>query len=37
VPGCPIHDLTDIARDYGLTHLESICEGDPPLPDWSAK
>jgi hypothetical protein len=29
----PDHDLTDIARDYGLTRLEPICEGDPPLPD----
>jgi hypothetical protein len=33
----PDHDLTDIARDYGPTHLEPICEGDPPLPDWPAK
>jgi WD40 repeat protein len=33
----PDHDLTDIARDYGLAHLEPICEGDPPLPDWLAK
>jgi WD40 repeat protein len=31
----PDHDLTDIARDYGLTNLEPICQGDPPLPDWS--
>jgi len=30
----PDHDLTDIARDYGLTNLEPICQGDPPLPDW---
>jgi WD40 repeat protein len=29
----PDHDLTDIARDYGLTNLAPICEGDPPLPD----
>jgi Novel STAND NTPase 1/WD domain, G-beta repeat len=33
----PDHDLTDIARDYGLTNLEPICEGDPPLPDWVGK
>jgi WD40 repeat protein len=33
----PDHDLTDIARDYGLTNLEPICEGDPPLPDWPAR
>jgi len=26
-----------IARDYGLTNLEPICEGDPPLPDWVGK
>ena len=30
-------ELTDIASEYGLTHLEPICEGDPPLPDWAAK
>jgi WD40 repeat protein len=30
----PDHDLTDIGRDYGLTNLEPICQGDPPLPDW---
>jgi hypothetical protein len=30
----PDHDLTDIARDYGLTNLEPICQGDPPPPDW---
>ncbi len=29
----PDHDLTDIARDYGLTNLEPICETDPSLPD----
>jgi WD40 repeat protein len=29
----PDHDLTDIARDYGLTNLEPICESKPPLPD----
>ena len=29
----PDHDLTDIAREYGLTNLEPICESDPPLPD----
>ncbi len=33
----PDHDLTDIARDYGLTNLEPICQGDPPLPDWSGR
>jgi hypothetical protein len=33
----PDHDLTDIARDYGLTNLEPICEGDPPLPDGAGK
>jgi hypothetical protein len=27
------HDLTGIAKDYGLTNLDPICEGDPPLPD----
>ena len=29
----PDHDLTGIAKDYGLTKLDPICEGDPPLPD----
>ena len=29
----PDHDLTDIARVYGLTNLQPICENDPPLPD----
>jgi hypothetical protein len=29
----PDHDLTGVARDYGLTNLAPICEGDPPLPD----
>jgi WD40 repeat protein len=29
----PDHDLTDIARDYGLTNLAPICEGPAPLPD----
>jgi WD40 repeat protein len=29
----PDHDLTGIAKDYGLTNLDPICEGDPPLPD----
>jgi WD40 repeat protein len=33
----PDHDLTDIARDYGLTNLEPICEGDPLLPDLPAR
>jgi WD40 repeat protein len=27
------HDLTGVAKDYGLTNLDPICEGDPPLPD----
>ena len=29
----PDHDLTSVAKDYGLTNLDPICEGDPPLPD----
>jgi hypothetical protein len=29
----PDPDLTDIARDYGLTNLQPICENDPPLAD----
>ncbi len=29
----PDHDLTGVAKDYGLTNLDPICEGDPPLPD----
>ena len=29
----PDHDLTGIAKDYPLTDLDPICEGDPPLPD----
>ncbi len=29
----PDHDLTGAAKDYGLTKLDPICEGDPPLPD----
>jgi hypothetical protein len=29
----PDHDLTDLARDYGLTNLAPICDGDPTLPD----
>jgi WD40 repeat protein len=29
----PDHDLSDIARDYGLADLAPICEGHPPLPD----
>ena len=29
----PDHDLTGVARDDGLTNLDPICEGDPPLPD----
>jgi hypothetical protein len=27
----PDHDLTSLARDYGLTALEPICEADSPL------
>ena len=26
-------NLTDVARDYGLTNLAPICASDPPLPD----
>ena len=29
----PDKDLGDIGRQYGLRHLEPICENDPPLPD----
>jgi hypothetical protein len=29
----PDHDLTSIAKDYGLQNLDRICESDPPLPD----
>jgi len=29
----PDTDLTNIAREYGLTDLAPICQGDPPLPD----
>ena len=29
----PNHDLTGVAKDYGLANLDPICEGDPPLPD----
>ena len=29
----PDRDLTEIAKDYGLTNLDPICEGDPPLPN----
>jgi WD domain, G-beta repeat len=29
----PDPDLTDIARDYGLTNLQPICENDPPVAD----
>jgi WD40 repeat protein len=29
----PDHDLADIATDYGLTNIEPICAGAPPLPD----
>ena len=34
--GCawlPDHDLSGIAKDYGFTNLDPICDGDPPLPD----
>jgi len=33
----PDHDLTGIAREYGLTNVKPICEGDPPLPDFSPR
>jgi hypothetical protein len=33
----PDRDLTDIARDYGLTNLEPVCLSDPPLPDSLAQ
>ena len=26
-------DLSDLAAEYGLTALDPICEGEPPLPD----
>jgi WD40 repeat protein len=29
----PDHDLTGVAKEYGLANLCPICEGDPPLPD----
>ncbi len=29
----PDHDLSDIAKEYRLTNLAPICEGDAPLPD----
>jgi hypothetical protein len=29
----PDHDLTGVAKDYGLTNLGPICEAGPPLPD----
>jgi WD40 repeat protein len=29
----PDHDLTGIATEYGLTNLDPICEGAPPLPE----
>ena len=32
----PDHELTDVARDYGMTNLAPICEGDPPMPDLPA-
>jgi WD40 repeat protein len=27
-------DLTDIAKEYGMTGLTNICESDPPVPDF---
>ncbi len=33
----PDHDLKDVAREYGLTNIQPICEGDPPLPDFSTR
>jgi len=29
----PDHDLTGVAREYGLSNIAPICDGDPPLPD----
>ena len=29
----PDHDLAGVAKDFGLTSLDPICELDPPLPD----
>ena len=29
----PDHELTSVAGEYGVTNLDPICEGDPPLPD----
>ncbi len=29
----PDHDLTGVAKDYGLTNLDPICGVDAPLPD----
>jgi WD40 repeat protein len=31
----PNHDLQGFARVYGLENIETICAGDPPLPNWS--
>jgi WD40 repeat protein len=31
----PDHDLSDLAKDYHLTGIAPICEGNPPLPDPS--
>ena len=31
------HDLSDIAKDYGLTNLEPICQDTPPPPDRLAQ
>jgi WD40 repeat protein len=33
----PDHDLKDLAREYGLAKIQPICEGDPPLPDFSTR
>jgi WD40 repeat protein len=33
----PDHDLTDVASEYGLSNLDPICGGDPPLPEWSGR
>ena len=29
----PDHDLTGVAKDYGLTNLDPICTGEEPLPE----
>jgi hypothetical protein len=33
----PDQDFTEIARDYDLTDLTLIRQGDPPLPDLIGK